>query len=64
MAHEGDFISFHSMDLDHTLTLHCMVGVGKDLVYGAWMSLTSFHSMACRISIYNCTFYLELLSIM
>ena len=32
------------MDLDHTLALHCVVGVGKDLVYGAWMSLISFHT--------------------
>ena len=37
------------MDLDHTLALNFVVGVGKDLVYGAWMSLTSFHSMTCRI---------------
>ena len=51
MAHVRVFISFHGMDLDHTLALHCVVGVGKDLVYGAWMSLTSFHSMACKIPI-------------
>ena len=43
--------SFHDMDLSHTLALHCVVGVGNDSVYGAWMSLISFHSMARRIPI-------------
>ena len=56
--------SFHGMNLDHTLTLHCVVGVCKDSMYGAWMSLTSFHSMIRRITIWNCTFYLEFLLIM
>ena len=51
MVHKWVFISFHGMDLDHTLALHCVVRVGKDSMYGAWMSLTSFHSMTCTIPI-------------
>ena len=51
MVHELVFISFYGMDLDHILALHCVVGVGKDLVYDEWMSLTSFHNMTCEIPI-------------
>ena len=45
MVHKWVFISFHGMDLDHTLALHCVVKVGKDSMYGAWMSLTSCYDM-------------------
>ena len=45
----------------HTLASQCVVGVGKDSVHDAWVSVISFHSMKCRIPFRISIFFIGML---